>query len=539
MGNAQKMQYMRAQLQALQQEQQLKEFALMKAKAQWDEANAWNQPAGGSAPTAQSAPAGGPSIMAGAGSQPDFMGGNPSLMPPIAPAMSGQGLPPGVQAYAGMPLEKLRARMNAGLEPKEAMEFWKAANIGTAMAGGQYRVLPGQAPTYLPNPKDGVTLGSDGTLQMIPNAGAVLGGLAGATRGGELDATNARTPIPLDLRDRLQGAPLSMSMADLLRGNAAPSPTGSLGQLPDGPATRTLPNGQQVYTGTRAAALADMAARGQDLSTMKVNGIPVNAAPPSSPASLAFKTPAGLAAEKILAENAANLATKPALTSADTLARNDQDSFKSYNESLNNAVKDGLFLQQRNAEIRANLAQFQAGLSAGHLRGDIATNLANMFPGNADVQKLAGKILGGGPDAIAAAGTFQNLIAGAAVTNANQVLDGNGHLSRPIVSMLAKGAETSGSDPAALARIMDVQDNLVNQLIAEQRWVADQRRSGKLNPGTVESDWAQEQQRLQKDPTSVFAPASLRPATKIQPGPAPSAATMRWNAKTGKIESVN
>lgn len=249
-----------------------------------------------------------------------------------------------------------------------------------------------------------------------------------------------------------------------------------------------------------------------------------DAAAPAAPAAapVAFAGPAELAASKITAENAAKLASQPPVTSAEALATNDQASFQKYNDGLNKSVTEGLFLQQRNAEIRANLAQFQAGIAGGHLRTDIATNLANLFPGNSTIQAAANTIAGGGPNAIAAATTFNNLIAGATVTNANQVLDNNGHISRPIITMLKEGAESAKSDPAALSRIMDVQDALVNQQVAEQKWIADQRKAGTFNAATVQSDWAQEQKRLMQDPSSVFSPASLRPATKIQPGgPAP------------------
>ncbi len=466
----------------------------------------------------------------------------------------------------------------------------------------------------VPTLGQGQYIDGTGTVQNLPGYVGSTSAAAGATTNAQEQAKNRNTPAPLDRVNPDTGRPYSMTMDDLINslrpaapaapatvidpsagGQAAGQP--AISQLPAGAATRTLPNGQQVMTGTQSAAMLDMAARGQDMSTMKVNGQPAFATPqlqdlqtqldgakqagpeglarfqatmlpkllaipdpaqrqralagfnadlqtppgtplhslgatpdagaaptpmaaapapamaPAAPAFSGFAGPSELAASKVSAENAANLATKPALTSADTLARNVQDADAAYSKGLDTRAQEGLALKTRNAELAKNMETFQTGLAGGHLRLDVASNLANMFPGSPAIQAAAQKIAGGD---IAAGQTFRNLIAGAMVTNALQVLDGQGRLTKAITSQLQQAAEDSATDPRAMTRIMSIQNRLADQDLAEQKARADSIKAGTYDPRTWQADYNQMRLNAAADPNSVYSPAS--PGATPTPG---------------------
>jgi hypothetical protein len=263
----------------------------------------------------------------------------------------------------------------------------------------------------------------------------------------------------------------------------------------------------------------------------------------------ALQTPVGtpILGQQAQTQNAPSVPAAPTqlagpaeLKSLEGVATGDADNFKAYKAELNASVHEGLALQQRNAEIRANLQQFQAGLAGGHIRTDIASNLAASFPDSPAIQSAANALAGGD---VTAAQTFNNLIAGAAVTNANQVLDHNGRLNKGIITLLTQAAESSKTDPGALSRIMDIQDRLVDQLIVEQKFVADKQQSGTLNPSTIEAEWAQYRRNAMRNGDPTFAPVSLQPVNKISPRnpsaypPAAASATgapQSWTSPSGK-----
>ena len=217
------------------------------------------------------------------------------------------------------------------------------------------------------------------------------------------------------------------------------------------------------------------------------------AASPAMPAaSGGFKSAAELAAEaagaKVTAENKANLASKPALTSADDFARNAQASDKTYSDELNKKVEEGLNIKARNVEIIAQLSDYKAGISNPEIRAKVASNLINMFPDSPKIRAAAESINGG---SVVSAETLNFLIAGAAVTNAIQVLDGQGKLTNGVRAQLQTAAESAATDPGALKRIISIQNKFADRDIAEQSARASSIKASTYHPETWQADYAQ------------------------------------------------
>jgi hypothetical protein len=169
--------YQQVQMDDMRQQAILRQQQAARAEAQLKEATAWGQP--------QQIGQGLPSIMPGSG--PRSPAENAQVQQSVQPQQSG--LPPGVAAYAGMPLEQLRARMTAGLEPKEAPELWKMANFGQTVQPG-WNMKPGQSPSYMPNLPQGMTV-SGGSAQNMQGFVRAQSEAAGANAGATTAAQKA------------------------------------------------------------------------------------------------------------------------------------------------------------------------------------------------------------------------------------------------------------------------------------------------------------------------------------------------------------
>lgn len=169
--------FQQVQMDDMRQQALLRQQQAARAEAQLKEATAWRQPA--------QIGQGLPSIMPGSGQRSQAE--NAQVQQSVQPQQSG--LPPGVAAYAGMPLEQLRARMIAGLEPKEAPELWQMENFGKTVQPG-WNMKPGQQPSYLPNLPQGMTV-SGGAAQNMPGFVGAQSEAAGANAGATTAAQEA------------------------------------------------------------------------------------------------------------------------------------------------------------------------------------------------------------------------------------------------------------------------------------------------------------------------------------------------------------
>jgi hypothetical protein len=199
---------------------------------------------------------------------------------------------------------------------------------------------------------------------------------------------------------------------------------------------------------------------------------------------IALETPAE-AADHLAQVNIKNAGP---LKTAGDVAGGEAGNFTKYQEGLNANVDSGYQQFQRNQQVRQLMKEYQTGLPSSDARSAFASTLKNTFPGNQGAKALAEKINGGN---IGSGQELANLLSSAGLTNVIRTLDGNGRVNKAEYQALQEHAERNRSDPDALLGIMDFQDNVYRQQMAEQQALSKAKRSGNLNPSTWQSDYAQ------------------------------------------------
>lgn len=221
---------------------------------------------------------------------------------------------------------------------------------------------------------------------------------------------------------------------------------------------------------------------------------------------------------------------KPGTTSANDVAAGDAANFKDYQAQLNKNVESGYQQYRRNQQIRQLMTEYQTGLSAPDARSSFASNLQNAFPGNPLAKAFAEKVNAGN---VGSGQELAQILSSAGLTNVIKTLDGNGRVNKAEYQALQEHAESNRSDPSAMEGIMAFQDDLYKRQLAEQQAVAAAKKSGTLNPGTWEADYAQLRHDAQTPgslpPTPGQVGAGLTPRAAIALPPNPSAANLVKN----------
>lgn len=176
------------------------------------------------------------------------------------------------------------------------------------------------------------------------------------------------------------------------------------------------------------------------------------------------------------------------MKTATDVAGGEAGNFTKYQDGLNSNVETGYQQYQRNQQVRQLMKEYQTGLPSPDARSGFASALKNTFPGNQSAKALAEKINGGN---IGSGQELANLLSSAGLTNVIRTLDGNGRVNKAEYQALQEHAEKNRSDPDALTGIMDFQDNIYKQQLAEQQALSKAKREGKLSPSTWQADYSQ------------------------------------------------
>ena len=483
-----------------------------------------------------------PSVMAGAqGTTPSADPTSP-MNPAMAHAPGQQQMPPGVARYQNMPLEQLRSRINYGLEPKDALELWKAANVGTAVTAGQYRILPGQSPQYMVDPKAPYTVGSDGAIGVAQGGPQALATVAGATKAGETAGANSQTPVPVD-RLGLNGRPINQTIGQMVTAMGAPNPYAP--QAPAAPPAVGGPTFQQSSPQSQNAILSDMARTGADPSQMTVNGHPIaqprdmpaltaelQQAQASGPQAVAkyvadhqgtinnlpvsqraqatngfntflahhgvdtsaassspFAGPADIAGQKLAAEQAVHATTDAPIQLGKDLLIKSHDANQKFVTDLGDVVNNEGEIVARNARLQPLLDQLpKLGGFGQDQRIEFANKLKNSgLMSQSTLDSLSNKIAGGDPDA---AKQVQNQLSAAAIQTMLDTLNKEGKPNRVMYQALHEQQEGLDNGKPVLQGIMNLQKQLYDQHLGQYHSATDLMASPNYNPIRFGSQFA-------------------------------------------------
>ena len=528
---AQEMQLRQQQIQTSQQEQQQRDLAIRRTTAQLAEADRWNTPdsqvpgsppqpnavsqSGGLRLTGDQPPSGqlplsGGVNSAGPASFQPTQGTTLSDTPDGAPT----GLPRGVVGYRGMPLEQLRSRINAGLEPKEAVDLWKAANVGTPMAPG-WRITGNQQPQYLSDPNQQFTFASDNKT-VIPQPGSLSAKSQAvtATTSAEMRAKNAATPLPPELVDRLGPQWAGKSVQDYMdaNGSAQATPTPNSFQGSDALA-KISPTDRTRILSARAASgeLAQPFTLTANTSAGQLRGAMVNpgaANPVQSSATVnapatGFKTSADIEAEKLRAAQPVNFQTKR-LNEYDT---QNSATFDKLNDTLRNEAE----LQNRNAQLLPMLDKFQTGGFAPEERIALGNALktSGMVPESIRNSALPAWIAGGDP---ATGKVIENQLASAGIKTMLDTLDKEGKPNRAIFQAIQAAQESVKSGNATLKQVFGLQKQLYDWHLDQQQKMSAALASPDYNPLTFQAQFAKSRDTGLQEAQATAIPENLSAA---------------------------
>jgi hypothetical protein len=439
--SAKELELKNALLQSAQQEQQLRALNIRLQGMKMDQAQQYLD--GGAGPSAFGAGA------AAMGAVPQS-GGLPG--PTTAAAAMQTSAPAGGHRLESVTPDQAAAFLQIGLWNKDNYDLWKAVKEGIQINPNTYRAdLYGGSPKYYGDPTKGITLGADGSVQQMPNAGATLGAIAGATKGGELTATNAMSPAAVDLIERAEMRP-GTSVSALMGNGRTPVAGAPL-------------SAQPMWMQQQLAA--DVARNGGGPATF--NGMPVGGA--------GFKTTADLAADKIRAEGAAKLATDPAIKFATAQAEQASAATK----DINDRVRVGQDLMARVDEARKALTGFQPGMGADARLQAARFAQAVGLP-DAIVQRIN---LGD----VGAKQEFEKLTAQMAMESLKQAMGGSGRITQAEFKVFKDNNPNIAMDPQAIGKIYDFAARVYRRDFSEQQAHASFLTSGG-DPAQWPAVWA-------------------------------------------------
>src|SRR5450830_198834 len=402
--------------------------------------------------------------------------------------------------------EKNDRYLGVNVDLARALDIAKRRKDGTmSLQPGQTNVMPDGSRFVAPNFETGVAGGFD--TQGNPVASEVQGSSAIASNrareiAGATSGANAENEI---VTVNVGGRNYTMTKAQATRmanggqptpepiappTSSAPPPQAGSGQPPAPATVSPSPAGNvdlnRMSQQTRDKVMAG--ARAQfGLQPGSAPGTSVQSAPQRPQAVGVPGIPGSTPAEDAQRLADVKLKNDPALASANDVATGDAHNFSAYKDTLNKGVDSGFAQYQRNQQVRQLLTEYKTGLAAPEARSAFASSLKNAFPGNQTVRAFAERIDGGD---VGSGQELANLLSAAGLTNVIRTLDGNGRVNKAEYEALQAHAETNQSDPDALLGIMDFQDHVYKQQLAEQQALAATEKAKKLNPATWNADYA-------------------------------------------------
>lgn len=477
--NAADLQLKKQALITAQQEQQQRALAMQQLQQRMQFGSMlMNGPQGAPPAAPPSAPAQ-PSVMAGSGPQPAFMSSNPT-MGGSAPQNT---VPAAAMSRLGsMTSDQIAGGIMAGF-PKEIVDLWQAEKMGRALPPGWRQNADGST-TYIPALLPaGASYGPGNTITQLQGA-SNLAALAGATKSAETAATNALTPVPIDLRDRLPGLAAGATIGDLV------SP--------------------KVPAGTPADMAPNVSA------DLRING---GGAPATfnAPSVGPFKSKAQLDAENLQATQDVHSATDPVIALRKDILTKSHDANQTFVNNLGDVVNNEAEIVARNNRIQPLLAQLP---SAGGFGYDARVQFANKLAatGLPTTPTIAKWIAGGDP---ASAAAVSNQLSAAAIQTMLDTLNKEGKPNRVMYQALKEQQEGLEAGKPVLQNIMDLQNQLYQQHLGQLGQATDLMGSPTYNPVSFQSQFATGKSQSIGSPPTTTAP------------------TMRYNATSGKIEPVN
>lgn len=471
LGNSQRLELMKAQVAAQQQEQQMRELQMARTRQQL----AFGQNfLGDMSPAAPSSMPAASSAM-GQGASMGSVGPTTDNAARMAAAPPTTVSPQQQSKLASLTQDQVAAGVVSGVIPKEFVELWTNAKFGRALPPGWKQSLDGSM-TYVPDPTKGVMMGPDGkTVQAMPGAASTLGALAGATEAGTMDARNARTPVPLDRLDRMPGL----------------SPLATLGDLVNPQAPANVP------TAWKPNVSADLRLNGGGASPMG-----------------GFKTPADLEAEKLQATQGVRIATDPVLELRKDMVTKSHAANQAAKTDLSDITNNEAEIVARNNRLAPLLTQLP---SVGGFAADQRIDFANKLKQAGVPDSVTSKIAGGDPEA---AKVVANQLSAAAIQTMLDTLNKEGKPNRVMYQALKEQQEGLEAGRNVLAGVMKLQQQLYDQHRQQLGTMTDLMSASDYNPIKFQDQFATQK------------------AGQIGTPPATPTPTMRYNAKTGKIEAV-
>ena len=447
----------------------------------------------------------------------------------------------------------------AGMMPEGAAKLWTENRFGRPMQPGYRQNMDGSA-TYFGDPTKGVTMDAQGKVVEMPNAGATLAGMAGRTKAAETAGVASQTMAP-ETRLGADGRPVNQTVGQLLAGTGAPDPFNSSAPM-GAPAAPTMPGAiSQLSPAQQQAAAADMAQRGQDLSTMKVNGAPAfgdmqsqldaakqggptaiqrfvqsvapslkgdpklmaglaydlhtpvgtpihamgaasgaSAAPSATPSASPFMGPAEAAAQKLAAEQGIHAETDPVIALRKSLVTESHTSNQKFMDDLGSVVNNEAEIVSRNNRLQPLLAQLP---KIGGFGQDARTNFANNLKQAGLPDSLTSKIAGGDPEA---AKVVDNQLSAAAIQTMLDTLNKEGKPNRVMYQALHEQQEGLAAGKPVLQKIMALQNQLYQQHLEQQKSATDLMAAPDYNPVRFQSQFASaKNKQIQSPPPAVGA----------------------------------
>lgn len=336
-------------------------------------------------------------------------------------------------------------------------------------------------------------------------------------------------------------------------------------QAPGAPAAGAPPVAfDQLSPGGQQDAMADMAARGQDPRTMKVNGAPafggmqeqLDAAKAGGPNAIAqfYKTiaprlggdprkmaglmydlhtppgtpihsmgggaapaagaapvlagPADIASATLAAEQAVHATTDAPIQLGKDLVVKSHDANQKFVTDLGSVVNNEGEIVARNTRLQPLLSQLP---SLGGFGQDQRINFANQLKHSgilpqSTLDSLSAGLAGGDPDAAKA---VQNQLSAAAIQTMLDTLNKEGKPNRVMYQALHEQQEGLAAGKPVLQAIMDLQKQLYEQHIEQYTKATDLMASPNYNPIRFGSQFATAKSQSIADPTPVATPAAV------------------------------
>jgi hypothetical protein len=282
------------------------------------------------------------------------------------------------------------------------------------------------------------------------NENSVLMPLFQSVFGGQLGMSGASAPV---------AAPAS----------ASPQPASQLSPAPRG--IQNMNSGLPLTPQLQSLIAAD--AKKNGITNPVVN---LSSAEPGMPSSAGFQRPMiGIAPQGGAPSAAGGYGKTSAQEAADAAAaayaKKGAEGMVDYENGLNSRVEQSAALNMRLQEQLAALNKFNAGGG-----GETRANLAQMAQAIGMPSSVVNKIAGGD---LAAMQEFNKLAAQTAMEQLKQAMGGTGRVSQMEFQVFLHNNPNLSTDPDAIKKIFDFQNNLYKKDLAEQGALQDYKKTGR------------------------------------------------------------